>query len=123
MRYRWTCSVLLPVHVLIIRSLTQDHLGFVACLVCINKKAIHEAQVLLSFACGAAFGVRWRWREGSEVCRTSFTLDWGMVLVGALCRKWQYAENALQDPDPFEADTILDAHDVKVPIPRFAWPA
>ena len=46
-----------------------------------------------------------------------------MVLVGGLCRKWQYAENALQDPDPFEADTILDAHDVKVPIPRFARPA
>ena len=30
-------------------------------------------------------------------------------------RKWRYAEDALRDPDPFEADIVLDPHDVKVP--------
>ena len=37
-----------------------------------------------------------------------------MCVFSVFCRKWQYAVDALGDPDPFEADTVLDAHDVKV---------
>ena len=29
-------------------------------------------------------------------------------------RKWKYAVDALDDPDPFGADIDLDPHDVKV---------
>ena len=45
-------------------------------------------------------------------------------MFSSFFRKWQYAENALRVPDPFEADIVLDPHDVKVPpfiVPPFGW--
>ena len=42
-------------------------------------------------------------------------------LFSSFFRKWQYAVDALRDPDPFEADIVLDPHDVKVPPFLFSF--